>query len=111
MSARPASDSEKIKAGIAEQVRSGQVRLTLHSHQEMVVDNFLLEDVLTALLHSELLENYPDHKRGACALVGGVAPDGRPIHIVCTTAHPMLILITVYEPKPPKWLTPTQRNR
>ena len=104
-------NSRMIEARIVEQIRSGQIRFTLHAHQEMVADNFSLDDVLDALAKSKLLENYPDHKRGACALFGGAGPDGRPLHIVCTTASPMLVVITVYEPRPPKWLTPTQRNR
>src|ERR1039457_2689786 len=110
------SDSEKIKARIVEQIRSSQIRssqirFTLHAHQEMVAENFSLDDVLAGLSQSELLENYPGHKRGACALFNGTTLDGRPVHIVCTTDHPVLIVLTVYEPKLPKWLTPTQRNR
>jgi Domain of unknown function (DUF4258) len=77
----------------------------------MIAENFLMDDVLSALSQSALLENYPGHKRGACALFHGTTPDDRPIHIVCTTDNPMLIVITAYEPKLPKWLTPTQRNR
>jgi hypothetical protein len=103
---RPSS----IKARIIEQIRAGLVRFTIHAHQEMAAENFVLDDVLEGLTGGQLLENYPEHKRGACALFGGVALDERPIHIVCTTGHPVLIVITVYEPKPPKWLTPTQRN-
>jgi hypothetical protein len=99
-----------IKARIIEQIRAGQVRFTIHAHQEMAAENFALDDVLEGLTGGQLLENYPEHKRGACALFGGLALDERPIHIVCTTGHPVLIVITVYEPKPPKWLTPTQRN-
>ncbi|MGP8020864.1 MAG: DUF4258 domain-containing protein [Limisphaerales bacterium] len=70
-----------------------------------------MDDVLEGLASGELLENYAEHKRGACALFVGVAREGRPVHIVCTTANPVLIVITVYEPKPPKWPTPTRRNR
>ena len=110
MSEDASSDSVQIKARIIEQIRSGQVRFTLHAHQEMAAEDFTLADVLEGLAASEPLENYPEHKRGACALFGGVALDGRPIHIVCTTELSVLIVITVYEPKPPKWLTPTQRN-
>jgi hypothetical protein len=33
------------------------------------------------------------------------------LHVVCTTAGPTLILITVYKPRPPKWVSPTQRRR
>ncbi|MBI3972422.1 MAG: DUF4258 domain-containing protein [Chloroflexi bacterium] len=57
-----------------------------------------------------MLENYPEHRRGACCLIGGTTSTGRPIHVVCTTARPMLIIITAYEPQPPKWITPTQRR-
>jgi hypothetical protein len=32
------------------------------------------------------------------------------VHVVCTTARPVLIIITVYEPRLPKWLTPTNRR-
>jgi len=111
MSDAPDADANALKNRTLAQVRAGQYRITAHAHQEMVSDGFQLDDVLAGLENSRLLENYPEHKRGACALFGGVAPDGRPIHIVCTTANPVTILITVYEPKPPKWPTPTQRNR
>lgn len=104
-------DREQIRKQIREQISSGNVRFTLHAHQEMAAENFSLADVYEALTNSQLLENYPEHKRGACALFGGVALDGRPVHIVCTTANPVLIVITVYEPKPPKWPTPTQRKQ
>ena len=76
----------------------------------MAEEDFTLADVYEGLIAGQVIENYPEHKRGACALVNGVAPDGRPVHIVCTTANPVLIVITVYEPKPPKWQTPTRRN-
>jgi hypothetical protein len=56
------------------------------------------------------LENYPEHRRGACCLLSGFTHGGRRIHIVCTTARPVLIIITVYEPRPPKWVTPTRRR-
>src|ERR1035437_6091910 len=111
MSGSPPSESERIKARIAEQISAGQFRFTLHAHQEMAAEGFSLDDVLKGLASGELLENYRKHNRGGCALLGGTAPDKRPIHIVCTTEHLVLIVVTVYEPKPPKWLTPTQRNR
>jgi hypothetical protein len=111
MSDNPPSDPKKIKTRIVEQIHSGQVHLTLHAQQEMVADHFSADDLVAALAEGELLENYPNHKRGPCALFNGVTPDQRPIHIVCTTANPVLIVITVYEPKPPKWLTATQRNQ
>jgi hypothetical protein len=36
--------------------------------------------------------------------------EGRPLHVACTTGRPMVTIITVYEPKPPKWVTPSKRR-
>lgn len=86
------------------------IRITPHAQQEMVEEDISLNEVLQSIATGQILENYPEHRRGACCLLYGVAQNGRPLHIVCTTAQPVLIIITVYEPKPPKWVTPTQRR-
>ncbi|MBI3394168.1 MAG: DUF4258 domain-containing protein [Nitrospirae bacterium] len=70
-----------------------------------------LDDVLHAIVGGKILENYPDHRRGSCCLVSGSSRQGRPLHVVCTTAQPVLVIITVYEPKTPKWMTPSQRRQ
>ncbi len=50
------------------------------------------------------LETYRNHRKTTPTKAG------RPIHVVCTTSHPTLIIITVYEPTPPKWVTPVERG-
>jgi hypothetical protein len=87
------------------------VRISRHAQEEMDAELFDQRDVLGVLQTGNLLENYPTHQRGACCLMEGKAIDGRPLHVVCTTLHQPLIVITVYEPHPPKWNTPTQRSR
>ena len=77
----------------------------------MAEEDILLSDVLEALHKGNVLEHYPEHRRGPCCLVCGYTGTGRPLHVVCTTEQPLLILITVYEPKPPKWETPARRGR
>ena len=86
------------------------IRITQHAQQEMAEEDITLDEVLEAIFTGQILENYPEHRRGACCLINGVTKKGRPLHIVCTTARPVLIIITVYEAKPPKWATPTQRR-
>jgi hypothetical protein len=76
----------------------------------MVEEDILLDEVLEAIVTGQILENYPQHRRGACCLLYGLTQAGRPLHIVCTTVRPVLIIITVYQPKLPKWITPTQRR-
>ena len=93
------------------QARANNVRVTLHAQQEMVEEQISLGEVLEAVSQGHILEDYAQHRRGACCLLYGVTRAGRDIHVVCTTARPTLIIITVYEPKLPKWLTPTQRRQ
>ncbi len=101
---------QQALARIRAQVDAESVRITQHAHEEMVAEGITLQEVFEALARGEILENYPDHRRGPCCLVHGVTGQGRPLHVVCTTAQPLLIVITVYEPKPPKWSTPTRRG-
>ena len=103
------SELERTLARIKSQAATGTFRVTQHAQQEMVEEEIQLDEVLAALRRGEILEHYPEHRRGACCLIGGESDQGRPLHIVCTTGQPLLILITVYEPKPPKWLTPGKR--
>lgn len=101
---------EEILQRFRQQVEQGALRITQHAQQEMAEEDILLDDTLQAILSGLILENYPEHRRGPCCLVCGYTDQGRPLHVVCTTAQPLLILITVYEPRPPKWVTPTRRG-
>jgi len=94
------------------QAASSTIRVTLHATSEMMEEAIALDDVLEAIGADDatILEDYPEHRRGACCLVGGSTRQGRPLHVVCTTAQPVLVIITVYEPKPPKWITPRTRS-
>lgn len=89
---------------------SANFRVTQHAQQEMVEETITLDETLEAIAAGQILENHPLHRRGPCCLLYGVTPAGRNLHVVCTTAQPVLIIITVYEPLPPKWPTPTQRR-
>ena len=96
---------------IRAQSAAEEIRITIHAQQEMVDEDISLDQVRQAVANSQILENYPEHRRGPCCLVSGDTVAGRPLHVVCTTAQPVLIIITTYEPKPPKWATPTQRGQ
>ena len=105
-----ASNAEVMLTRIRAQAAAENVRVTQHAQQEMIEENILLDDVFEAVAAGLILEDYPKHRRGACCLINGLTQDGRSLHIVCTTAQAMLIIITTYEPTPPKWITPTQRR-
>jgi Domain of unknown function (DUF4258) len=92
------------------QAHREEVRITQHAQQEMTEEGIFLEEVLEVLRAGTILENYPEHRRGPCCLVWGYTRKNRPLHVVCTTTRPVLIVITVYEPMPPKWITTTTRK-
>jgi len=97
-------------ARVQAQAAAREIRITLHGQDEMLDESIALQEVLDAIEVGQILEDYPDHRRGPCCLVHGITRAGRQLHVVCTTAQPVLVIITVYEPKPPKWVTPTQRR-
>ena len=105
------NDVEAAFERIRAQAAAEDIRITQHAQQEMVEEDITLDEIMEAIATGQILENYPGHRRGACCLLNGFARDGRPIHIVCTTVRPLLIIITVYEPRPPKWMKPTQRRQ
>jgi hypothetical protein len=95
---------------IRSQIAGGNIRITQHAHKEMAEENITLDQVLEAIEKGHILENYPNHRRGSCCLINGLAGGEQPLHVVCTTSNPTLIIITVYVPKPPKWITAAQRR-
>lgn len=100
-----------IQDHIRVHVAADRVRVTQHAQQEMVEDDIALDAILAALRNPSLIEDYPEHSRGACCLVLVWLHDDRPVNVVCTTSLPVLVVITVYEPKRPKWSSPTIRGR
>lgn len=99
-----------IISHIVSQAKVESVRVTLHAHQEMVKEEIDLDDVLSALTQARLIENYPNHERGPCCLICGKTKTGDYLHVVCTTSLDTVVIITVYKPKKPKWITPFQRG-
>ena len=99
--------------GIQSQAALGNVRFTQHAYQEMTDEDITAGEIVQAISTDQVLENYPDHRRGACCLLYGMTQTGRNLHIVCTAAQPeqpVLVVITVYVPQLPKWVTPTKRR-
>jgi hypothetical protein len=103
-------DHSVITARLREQAQTDRLRITVHGHQEMMEEGVSVGEVRDVLLRATMVENYPDHKRGPCCLVCGQGLRGRNIHVVCTTSLELAIIITVYEPKPPKWVSAFERG-
>jgi len=104
------TDPDRLLKRIQDQVRNENVRITQHAHQEMAEENIYYKEVPETIMGGKILENYPGHRRGACCLLNGRTKTGRPLHVVCTTNRPFLVIITVYEPRLPKWVTSEKRR-
>lgn len=69
------------------------------SHPErMITADEIKETVLTG----EIIEEYPDDRRGESCLVFRVAQN-RPIHVVCSPKAEYLAIITAYLPAADQW--------
>lgn len=95
---------------IRERVRRKEYLITWHADQERRDDDLDIADMEEALLTGLIIEDYPEDKRGhSCLLYGRSA--NCDVHVVCgRNASGWPVLITVYVPGPPKWITSTKRR-
>lgn len=90
-------------------VRADQYEYTLHADIERKADDLTLAEIHNAVLSGQILEYYPDKGRGESCLILGFSHN-IPIHIVCGWRRNKVSIITVYVPKPPKFVTPWKRR-
>ena len=92
------------------QVAAGEWEISFHADAAMEDEGISPDELREAIATGQILENYPDARRGPCCLLSGRTAAGRPLHLVCTTARTPVVIMTVYVPQPPKWVTPTERR-
>lgn len=85
------------------------VLYTHHAKTEMEIEEFgriIDEEVFEAVKNGEVIESYPDDKPYPSVLVFGLTGKGRPLHmvVVYNVDEDITIVITVYQPKPEKWI-------
>ena len=94
---------------IKEKVGNYQYMYSYHAEIERKADKLTFAQVESALLNSRILEQYADTGRGESCLVVGFAEE-IPIHAVCGWRGEKIVLITVYIPRPPKFIDPWTRG-
>lgn len=99
-------DIDLIKA----KVRANEFLLSNHADDEAADENIDIAEIRQAILNGEILEEYADTGRGESCLIVGFANE-RPIHVVCGWRRELVVVITVYIPKPPKFIDPWTRGR
>jgi hypothetical protein len=96
-------------------VAKGEVHMSHHAMVRLDEQDIYPPEVLAGVASAVVVEDYPLHNRGACALVLQTEANGTPIHclwgIAQSTDGPA-VLITAYRPDPGQWSHDlTQRAR
>lgn len=75
-----------------------------HAVDEMLIEDLPVspDEVRLAIFHGEMVEEYPEDKRGHSYLLIGKG-SGRIIHVVCAPKDEYLAIITVYVPSLERW--------
>lgn len=98
-------DIDDIKA----RIRQSHYVYTHHADLERRAEDLTVACVEEALLKGQVLEQYPDSGRGESCLVVGVSGE-MAVHAVCGWRGDRIALITVYVPRPPKFVDPWTRG-
>jgi hypothetical protein len=93
--------SQKM-ARIARAVSFGRYRYTIHAAQQRIARAIRRNEIESAIMRGEIIEDYPEHRYGPCCLVFGITDNGKALHIVCSLRE-IVDVITVYEPDPAEW--------
>lgn len=90
-------------AWIKKSIEGNDYFISKHADDERNNENLSLGEIEDALLSGKIIEKYTEDKRGESCLVAGFTAKGVPVHAVCGKRGTVLVLITVYIPKPPKF--------
>jgi hypothetical protein len=83
--------------------QSRALRWTSHVLARLLQRGIAMDDVVHALMHGEIIEQYPKDYPFPSCLVLGLSLAGTYLHIVCGIGENLLWLITAYRPNPFKW--------
>ncbi len=95
---------------IKQKISNHEYIYTLHADIERKADELTFYQIEKSLLTGDILETYPDLGLGESCLILGFT-DNIPIHIVCGWRGEKVAIITVYVPKPPKFIDPWTRRK
>jgi hypothetical protein len=94
-------------------IAAGRTHVSEHAYDEAVDDDLSVPDVIDRTPAGEVIEDYPDDRRGSSCLVLMNAGDKQPVHAVWAFDHGSgrAILITVYRPDPARWSDDLRQRR
>ena len=90
---------------IKKRVKADNYRFTIHAFERCVERGISPEQVKSAILSGEIIEDYPNDKYGPSCLIYGATREGKILHVQCSM-EPVWI-VTAYDPT----LNPEEWNR
>ena len=84
--------------------------LSEHAHVERQAEQITTKEIEETILSGEIIESYPSDARGESVLIGSDIGN-RSLHVVCGSRGGRILIVTVYEPKLPKWLDYKTRSK
>ncbi len=103
-------DATLIVALYKRAVQQAQIVMSLHAAEEALAEHITRPEIEEVMSNAQMLEDYPDWWLGPSCLICGQTGAGRALHIVASYSRLPVTIITVYAPRPPKWITPSQRG-
>jgi hypothetical protein len=90
-----------------------QVVFSDHARRRMrAVIPFLQDaEIHQVIRHGEIIEDYPNDRRGHSCLMTGQGKAARPIHVVCAPQAERLVIITAYLPDATEWDAEFRRRK
>lgn len=87
------------------QAGTRQIIYSAHAVDEMNAEDELITtaEVRHVVTHGEIIESYPEDKRGHSCLMFAEPEGHRPVHVVCSPKKEYLAIITTYIPSLEKW--------
>ncbi len=82
-----------------------KILYTIHALDEMNAEDELIsnDEVREVIFSGEIIEDYPEDKRGHSCLIMGYTQKERAVHVVCAPKEDYLAVITTYVPSLEKW--------
>jgi len=96
---------------IRRRIENGNYSFTIHGFERCIERGIAPEEVKYAIIHGEIIEEYPEDKYGPSCLILGKGRNGKLIHVHCSI-DPVWI-ITAYDPtlSPNEWDSAFKKRR
>ncbi len=90
---------------IRKKIEHGLFEFSEHGVDQSIIRRVSVQELREAIENGEVIEDYPEDKRGPSCLIFGLTLTDRPLHIHCSyPSRPLIKIITLYEPAPNLWI-------